>query len=743
MELSGEQLKLLHAALLSAFPTTGSLQLLARTALNLTLATITGDTGLSDMVFKLIEWAESHGNLEVLIDNANRENSGNSQLRALAAHFPIPQGTSSQSSLGTGKLPPNNLPRLQYFFGREIELRKIGEALAVDARGWGALIDGPGGIGKTSLAIRAAELVPQDRFRQIIFLSSKERELSADGQRSLGHFVLPGYLEMLNAIARELGNPELAKSPETERSDAILHALRGTDILLILDNLENLPEGDRDLLFAFLNRLPRGCSALATSRRRSDASAITIRLDRLEWPAAHNLITSLAQENAQLRQASEAEQRSLNAETGGNPLLIRWIAGQLGMGRCRTIASALEFLRNAPTGNNPLEFIFGDLLDTFTGDEICILVSLTYFTTPMEIKFLAELAKLNETSAQGALSDLSNRALVLPDQEERHFVLVPMVADFLRRAQPKVVVETGNRLEQRAYALIVENGFEKHDRFLILDNDWPIVSSALPLFLSGPNQRLQMVCRALRLFFEFTGRWDEWLSFEQQAEARAVADGDYQSAFWRADITIWVAYLRGQTEAVLVGIDREKAYLEHCSTDVQMRAIFEETKGIGQRLQRNHPAALIAFRESLSLFRSLSTNSQGVANALYWLASTEQASGDFAAAERDYHLALQVAHTTKNTKNIAETMSSMATLALDQGDWLGAEAQARNALPLCERVGRQELVARTCQYLAQALVRQGRPSEALPYARRAVEIYTRLASRYLEVAQATLKECEA
>lgn len=37
-------------------------------------------------------------------------------------------------------------------------MKKIADALAPDARGWGALVDGPGGIGKTSLAIRAAEL---------------------------------------------------------------------------------------------------------------------------------------------------------------------------------------------------------------------------------------------------------------------------------------------------------------------------------------------------------------------------------------------------------------------------------------------------------------------------------------------------------------------------------------------------------------------------------------------------------
>jgi len=474
---------------------------------------------------------------------------------------------------------PNNLPRLQYFFGREAELKKIADALAPEARGWGALIDGPGGIGKTALAIRAAESVPSGRFRRIIFLSSKERELSADGQRALGYFVVPTYLEMLNAIARELDQPDLAKSAEAERSDAVLRALRDTEVL-VLDNLETLPEGDRDQLFTFLNRLPRGCSAIVTSRRRADASAVVVRLDRLDWEAARALLAELGRDFPRLSQASDADRRALDDETGGNPLLIRWVAGQLGLGRCRSIAAALDFLRSAPAGNNPLEFIFGDLLDTFTANETKILAALTHFTTAMEVKFIAELAGLNEAAAQGALSDLSSRALVLPDLEERRFVLVPMVADFLRRSRPEVVAETGNRLEKRAYALIVENGYQKYDGFPALDANWPTVAPALPLFLAGPNERLQTVCNALRVFLEFTGRWDERLSLNQQTEAKAVAAGDHDEAGWRAYQAGRVYFLRGQADGVLNCADRAAAHWQTAHAGAHERAVAIGLRGL-------------------------------------------------------------------------------------------------------------------------------------------------------------------
>ena len=55
---------------------------------------------------------------------------------------------------------------------------------------------------------------------------------------------------------------------------------------------------------------------------------------------------------------------------------------------------------------------------------------------------------------------------------------MPTVADFLRRKRPEVVAETGSRLEQRAYALIMENGYQKHDRFPVLDNDPAAVDRA-------------------------------------------------------------------------------------------------------------------------------------------------------------------------------------------------------------------------------------------------------------------------
>jgi tetratricopeptide (TPR) repeat protein len=642
--------------------------------------------------------------------------------------------------IGSTARIPSNLPRLQCFFGREAELQKIAAALSPDSRGWGALIDGPGGIGKTALAIRAAEQVPAGRFRRIIFLSSKERELSADGQRTLGQFVLPSYLEMLNAIARELELPELMKSPEGERSDSILRALRDGDVLLVLDNLETLQESDRDQLFAFLNRLPRGCSALVTSRRRADATAVTVRLDKLDWPAARSLLAEIAQNNELLRTSSESEWRALYEETGGNPLLIRWVTAQLGIGRCKTIAAAVERLRNPAARNNPLEFIFGDLLDTFTNPETQVLAALTHFSAPVSVKLVAELAGINEAAAQGALSDLSCRALVVPDLEECSFALVPMVADYLRRRRADVVEVTGNRLERHAYALIVENGYNNYRRFSVLDAQWSTLAAALPRFLAGENGRLQTVCQALSQAGRFFGRFDEMMALCRDAERTALAVGDFQSAGRRAQDAGWIHHLWAQSVEVLVCADRAEAHLREAEAGERELAGAIYLRGIGYRLANDHRSAISAFVESVKLWRRVNAPTD-VANALNALGNAKLTLGEIESAELDYREALAIARGARYEECMAIVTGNLSALALQRRDWGSAEAHAREALSLSENVGRQDLIAQSARQLGESLVQQG-IDEALSHARRAVEIYNKFGLPGLAAARETLVRCE-
>ncbi len=694
---------------------------------------------------------------------------------------------------------PNNLPRLQPFFGREAELAQIREALDPGARTWGALIDGPGGMGKTSLAIRAAYDCPPGLFDRILFTSVKDREMDDDGERYLDTKLIPGFQEMLSELARELGLTDFGKSPDTERPRLLLEALRPLKVLLILDNLESLTKGDRDQLFTFVKRLPGGCKAILTSRRRLSAGAELLILEQLDQDAALALLADLARRNKLLAKTNEAERIVLYTQTGGKPLLLRWTAGQLGRGNCRTFTDAIAYLRSCPEGNDPLEFIFGDLARDFSDAETKVLVALTYFTQPATVEHIATVAgaesaggpraragDLQSPSApprsqptaaasrrhgvaepsdatgesatqprllpaepfdlaavEVALRTLANRSLVVPDQEERAYTLVPMVADFLRQKRPEVVAETGNRLEKRAYALIVENGFEQHDRFPILDAAWPTVAPAIPLFVDGPSPRLQTVCGALGDFLNFTGRWDEKLALNLQAETKAIAAGDHDNAGWRAFNAGYVHSLREQGDAVLACGARAATHWTAAKAGVREQSTALLLCSLGHRLKRDYPTALAGALHAVELRRSLVAEGEDVATGLNDVAIIERHMKDYPAAERDYREALRIACAVGDAEGAATFTGNLASLALEREDWPGAEALAREALLLSENVGRKELVARDHRCLALVLLGQDRWMEALPHAQQALALYTSLGHPELARAQATLQQCQA
>jgi tetratricopeptide (TPR) repeat protein len=404
------------------------------------------------------------------------------------------------------------------------------------------------------------------------------------------------------------------------------------------------------------------------------------------------------------------------------------------------LGDALALLRSPEAGNNPLEFVFGDLLDAFTSPETQVLAALSHFTLPATVQHLTEATQLNMEAAQAALFALASRALVLPDKEERHFAIVPLVADYLRRSRPDAIANTGDRLAQRAYALALENGYDEHELFEVLEANWPTITAAIPLLLNGPNDRLQTVCGALQDFLDFTGRWDEWLALSRDAEAKALAGGDTLKAGWRAYNSGWVHYLRGQSSEVLACVDRAAIHWRSAGECERANAI--RLRGLGHQIDRNHTAAIEAYREALDLYRSFNYESAEVAMVLNDIASIERETGRYDDAESNYLEALRIANLVDNPEGIAIDTGNLAALALDRKDWPRAEILAREALALSERLGRQELNAANCQRIAKAMARQGHKDQAMPFARRAVAIFSRLGAPDLANAQATLAECE-
>jgi hypothetical protein len=87
MQLKGKQFQQLQEALLSAFPHRAELKQMVRFGLDEVLDVIATGENYKDVVFKLIDWAETHGSLENLLiaarDKDRGGNSGNLELKKI------------------------------------------------------------------------------------------------------------------------------------------------------------------------------------------------------------------------------------------------------------------------------------------------------------------------------------------------------------------------------------------------------------------------------------------------------------------------------------------------------------------------------------------------------------------------------------------------------------------------------------------------------------------------------------
>jgi predicted ATPase len=141
---------------------------------------------------------------------------------------------------------PHNLPPSTPFVGRAKELIELADRLADPDCRLLTLV-GPGGIGKTRLALQAAaEQI--GAFAQGVYFVPLASVASADS-------IVP-------AIAHSLQFPFYGQDPTAQ----LLDYLREKEMLLVLDNMEHLLEGV-GLLTDVLHRAP-GVALLVTSRER-------------------------------------------------------------------------------------------------------------------------------------------------------------------------------------------------------------------------------------------------------------------------------------------------------------------------------------------------------------------------------------------------------------------------------------------------------------------------------------------
>jgi predicted ATPase/class 3 adenylate cyclase len=256
-----------------------------------------------------------------LVDDVALVDLGEHRLRGVASPHRLfgvrAPGLASQfARLQTQNGPPGSLPiPLNRLIGREGEVRRL-EQLLGESRV--VTLTGPGGVGKSRLALAAAVAV-QDTFPEGVWwveLAPVERpaDVPAVVAASLGVRTGPGAL-----------------------GDALVAALEGRRLLVVLDNCEHVLHA-ADALVRDLVRGAATVKVLATSRERLGVEGERVLVvhplaaDSLDAPAVELLVERIDDQDVTADPAEQAALLEICQRLEGLPLGI-----ELAAARCRAL----------------------------------------------------------------------------------------------------------------------------------------------------------------------------------------------------------------------------------------------------------------------------------------------------------------------------------------------------------------------------------------------------------------------
>ena len=625
---------------------------------------------------------------------------------------------------------PNNLPRqLTSFVGRE---RQLAEAKRLLASSPLLTLTGPGGVGKTRIALQLAE------------------ELLGELQDGawlvdLGVLTDPDYLA--TAVGSALG---LAEQPGRPLLATILDHLRGREVLLVLDNCEHVVAASAELADSLL-RSSASLRIVATSREALGIAGealfpvpslalpeddLRLPLDQLSGFEAIRLFADRASAvlpSFELTASSALAVAQICRRLDGIPLALELAAARVRTLSVEQIAARLDDRfrllaggsRAAVPRHQALRATVDWSFDLLAEPERATWRRLSVFAGGFTLEAAEAICageEVDESEVLDLLSRLVEKSLVVSEAMagESRFRLLETIRQYAREKLmgSDEAAEALRRHRDWYLALVTRlepqffGGARSGNEIDELDREHDNLRAALEWSADEPGEAAAGLRLAAGLwrFWEIRGHVVEgraWLERMLAASSEGESLASRSSALTGAGV---LAYLQGDYDAAFA-FHEESLILHRQVGNPQSVAYAANNLANAALQQGDYARARSLYEESLELVRGAG-DTPGSGIALINLADVVARQGDLEAARSLFEESIATFRDQGNSWGMAFALDSFGLVVARHGDRPLARTFHRQAMEISQGLGDERGVARAVGHLAEVAALEGETAEA-------------------------------